>query len=131
MATGTGRSEVEEARALLERRGHLPVTVDGGSMEPAVRRGGTLLVTRPREPRPGDVALLATREGLLLHRLVARAGPWFAHRGDASPVWGVAGRKDVLGIAGGVGAGPRDGRAAFLLGLAALLRHLGIPLREV
>ncbi len=84
----------------LAERGVAPVTVQGGCMEPALREGQWVLVHRERPPRRGDVALLDCGGTLELHRLGLHLGPWWMHKGDASPHWGIARRAEILGVVG-------------------------------
>jgi hypothetical protein len=84
----------------LTERGVAPVTVHGGCMEPALREGQWVLVHRERSPRRGDVALLDCGGTLELHRLGFHLGPWWMHKGDASPHWGIARRGEILGVVG-------------------------------
>ncbi|NUR28986.1 MAG: signal peptidase I [Catenulispora sp.] len=64
----------------------LSATVDGPSMEPALRSGERVLVRRTRRPRRGDVVLmrLPADSALLLKRVVAVAGDYLP-AGWASP----------------------------------------------
>ena len=94
---GTDRDAV---RRELEARGFAAVTVSGGCMEPALHDGEWVVVHREREPRRGSVALLDCGGTLELHRLGFHFGPWWLHKGDASPQWGVARRREILGIVG-------------------------------
>jgi hypothetical protein len=107
----SGATEV--SRALAER-GVAPVVVSGGCMEPAFRDGQWVMVHVSRPPRPGDVALLNAGGVLELHRLGARAGRWFFHKGDASPAWGVARREEILGIVDAPPAAPSGPREPLL-----------------
>jgi HEAT repeats len=70
-------------RALAEH-GHASVRLAGGSMAPTVAQGESVLVRRAR-PALGDVVVIQARDGLLVHRLVARlpGGRW-VHLGDAA-----------------------------------------------
>jgi hypothetical protein len=83
-------------RALAEH-GHASVRLAGGSMAPTVADGESVLVRRT-DCRVGDVAVIQAREGLLVHRLVARlpGGRW-VHLGDcAGAVPGVCRDGEVL-----------------------------------
>lgn len=96
-------------------------------MAPAFRDGQTVLVRRAEDPRPGDVALLDVGGLLELHRLLDRVPSgrrtWYVHAGDASPVVGVAGEGDILGIVSS--AGPRRiPIRARLIGIALRARAL-------
>jgi len=84
----------------LAERGVAPVTVRGGCMEPSLRDGQWVLVHRERPPRRGEVALLDCGGTLELHRLGFHLGPWWMHKGDASPHWGIARRGEILGVVG-------------------------------
>lgn len=113
----------ERLRAELRERGAVHVRVDGDCMSPTLRRGDRVWVERIRDPRPGDVALLDCRGWLEIHRLLDRIqiGPhrWYVHLGDASPVSGVAGPGDILGVVRTGGRRrPGPAVAARLRGLA-------------
>jgi len=84
----------------LADRGYATVTVSGGCMEPRLHDGQWVLVHRERPPRRGEVALLDCGGTLELHRLGFHLGPWWLHKGDASPHWGVARRPQILGVVG-------------------------------
>lgn len=124
----------EVLRTELRDRGLAWVRVDGDCMRPTLRRGDRVLLERVADPRPGDVALLDCSGWLEIHRLIDRIqiGPhrWYVHLGDASPVCGVAGPADVLGVVRAAGR-RRPGPAvrARLRGLAlrvgALLHFMG------
>jgi hypothetical protein len=121
------RTDADEIRKLLRFRLAVPVTVQGGCMAPTLTDGQVVLVRSPRDPRAGDVALLATRDGLEIHRLLdrVRAGrrAWYLHAGDASSACGIAGEDQIVGI---VPAPPRPEIPirARLLGLALRARAL-------
>lgn len=91
-------TDVADVRRELLERGYAPVTVAGGCMAPALQDGQWVLVHREREPRRGDVALLDCGGTLELHRLGFHLGPWWLHKGDASPHWGLARRREILGV---------------------------------
>ncbi len=84
----------------LAARGCATVTVSGGCMEPQLHDGQWVLVHRERPPRRGEVALLDCGGTLEVHRLGFHLGPWWLHKGDASPHWGVVRRGEILGIVG-------------------------------
>ncbi len=85
---------------LLARGEAVVVTCAGGSMEPTVPRGAKVLV-RPGAAAPGDVALLRTRDGFVLHRILLRLPLGLVvHRGDRPGARPGLGRwRDVLGRA--------------------------------
>jgi hypothetical protein len=84
----------------LADRGVATVTVSGTCMEPSLRDGQWVLVHRERPPRRGEVALLDCGGTLEVHRLGFHLGPWWLHKGDSSPHWGVARRREILGVVG-------------------------------
>ena len=92
--------DIVDVRRELSERGYAPVTVAGGCMAPAMNEGDWVLVHRERQPRRGDVALLDCRGTLELHRLGFHLGPWWLHKGDASPIWGLVRRHEILGVVG-------------------------------
>jgi len=96
----TGSTDRDAVRRELAEKGYATVTVSGGCMEPSLHDGEWVLVHREREPRRGDVALLDCGGTLELHRLGLHLGPWWLHKGDASPHWGVARRGEILGVVG-------------------------------
>jgi hypothetical protein len=86
-------------RALAEH-GHASVRLAGGSMAPTVAQGDSVLVRQAR-PELGDVVVIQAREGLIVHRLVARlpGGRW-VHLGDADGALpGVCSDGEVLATA--------------------------------
>jgi len=96
----TGSTDRDAVRRELAEKGYATVTVSGGCMEPALHEGEWVLVHREREPRRGDLALLDCGGTLELHRLGLHLGPWWLHKGDASPHWGLTRRRDILGVVG-------------------------------
>lgn len=102
------------------------IEVAGASMTPTIRVGEVVPV-EGGEVRNGDVALLWSREGPLVHRVVDRAGDWIVHAGDASGALGIASRREIVGRI----PLPRATRTARILGLllrlAAPFNYLGIP----
>lgn len=92
--------DVDAVRRELAGRGYAPVRVSGGCMAPAHRDGDWVIVHRERPARRGDVALLDCGGMLELHRLGFHLGPWWLHKGDSSPHWGVARRAEILGVVG-------------------------------
>ena len=111
--------------------------VTGDCMEPALAEGDVVRVAsaRSRRPRFGDVVLVATGEGLRLHRLVW--GPLFVARwrtkGDRAPGFdGPLGRDAALGTVVGV-EGPRGLRSVSspLRALGSLWRGLVARLGRV
>ncbi len=97
-ATGVGSIDLESVRRDLAERGYATVMVSGGCMAPALRDGQWVIVQRDRRPQRGDVALLDCRGTLEIHRLGLHLGPWWFHKGDASPHWGLASRAQILGV---------------------------------
>jgi signal peptidase I len=100
MGMATGSPDLASVRRELAERGYATVTVSGGCMEPALHDGEWVIVKREREPRRGDVALLDCGGVLENHRLGLHLGPWWLHKGDASPHWGIARRPQILGVVG-------------------------------
>ena len=96
----TGSTDATSVRRELAERGFAAVTVSGGCMEPAFHDGQWVVAHREREPRRGAVALLDCGGTLEIHRLGLHLGPWWFHKGDASPHWGVARRNEILGVIG-------------------------------
>lgn len=92
------QAEVSGVRRELAERGYAPIAVAGGCMAPAFQDGQWVVVHRERRPHRGDVALIDCRGTLELHRLGFHLGPWWLHKGDASPHWGIARRDEILGI---------------------------------
>jgi signal peptidase I len=95
-----GRPDRDAIRQELAERGFAAVTVGGGCMEPSLHDGQMVLIHREHPPRRGDVALLDCAGTLELHRLGFHLGPWWLHKGDASPHWGVVRRGEILGVVG-------------------------------
>ncbi|MGK5554646.1 S26 family signal peptidase [Actinomadura kijaniata] len=84
--TAAGAVAAAGLLALAARRGLLLTTVDGASMEPALRSGDRILVRRTRRVRRGQIALLHPADRppattLLLKRAVAVQGD------RLPPVW--------------------------------------------
>lgn len=90
----------DHVRLELSERGFAAVTVSGSCMEPALRDGQWVIVHRQQPPRRGAVALLDCGGTLELHRLGFHLGPWWLHKGDRSPRWGLARRREILGVVG-------------------------------
>lgn len=99
------------------------IEIGGASMTPTIRRGDVVPV-EAAEVRNGDVALLWTREGPLVHRILDRAGDWVVHAGDASGAMGIASRRQIVGRI----PVPRAARTARAMGL---LLRLALPLHAV
>lgn len=93
-------TDLESVRRELAGRGFATVTVSGGCMEPALHDGQWVVVHREQRPRLGSLALLDCGGTLEIHRLGFHVGPWWLHKGDASPNWGVARRQEILGVVG-------------------------------
>lgn len=100
MATGMGSTDAAAVRRELADRGFAALAVSGGCMEPALHDGQWVLVHRERRPSRGSVALLDCKGTLEIHRLGFHVGPWWIHKGDASPHWGIVRRHEILGIVG-------------------------------
>ena len=124
----------ERVRAELRDRGLVHLRVDGDCMSPTLRRGDHVWVVRATDLRPGDVALLDCSGWLEIHRLleIIQVGPhrWYVHLGDASPVCGVAGPADILGVVRSAGRrrpapAIRARLRALALRAAALLHFIG------
>jgi len=96
--------DVAAVRRDLAERGVATVTVSGGCMEPSLHDGQWVLVHRERPALRGEIALLDCAGTLEIHRLGFHLGPWWLHKGDSSPHWGVARRSEILGIVGPAGA---------------------------
>jgi hypothetical protein len=98
------------------------IEVSGTSMQPTIARGAKVDVAAlaEREPlAPGDVALVATRDGgLVLHRVMAAFEEdgvgHVVHQGDArASTFAIAARRDVLArVAGTAGAAASPSRLA-------------------
>jgi hypothetical protein len=114
---------------VIARRGAAVVRCAGASMQPTVRVGERVLVARCEHVRRGEVALIATGAGLVLHRVAARlplpgAPPLLLHAGDACPfALGVTTDARVLGRAVVERRAPTLGTAAR--SLAVLVISLG------
>ena len=76
------------------------LAVSGACMAPTLSDGQWVVAHHERRPRRGDVALLDCGGTLEIHRLGFHFGPWWLHKGDASPHWGVARRREILGVVG-------------------------------
>jgi signal peptidase len=76
------------AIGILMYAAYEPVTVAGGSMQPALRPGDLAVVRRGSEPEEGDIALIRdAAEAQYLHRIEqVRADGALVTRGDANPV---------------------------------------------
>jgi hypothetical protein len=83
----------------LVSRGGADLTVAGPSMEPTVARGARVRVTPCPDPRAGDVVVLHTRGGLVVHRLWARLPGVLVHGGEGGAP-GLARPRDLVGRAG-------------------------------
>ena len=134
-AIATLEAEPGRVRALL--RGSLAAfeavsfRVTGDCMRPALAAGDVVRVASAdrRRPRFGDVVLVATGEGLRLHRLVwgpPLVSARWRTKGDSAPGFdGPLSPERALGIVLGV-EGPRGLRSVFSprLALGSLLRGL-------
>jgi hypothetical protein len=108
------------------------IEVRGSSMEPTIPRCKNIQVVLA--PSRGDVALIWTREGPLVHRILDQAGDWVIHAGDASTEAGFASTREVVG---GIQAPPCHAppalRQARILGLflrlALPFHYVGLPVR--
>jgi len=91
--------------AAMLARGYAPVRVHGGSMRPALAHGDIAVVARGLTPSKGEIALLRSGPGFVLHRVrgVQDDGT-FVTRGDANPVddFVATSREDVRGEVVGV-----------------------------
>jgi len=96
----TAGTDLDAIRRELAGRGYATVTVSGGCMAPQFHDGQWVVVHREREPRRGSVALLDCGGTPEIHRLGFHLGPWWLHKGDASPHWGIARRDQILGVVG-------------------------------
>lgn len=88
------------AAGLVCLRYATPVIVSGGSMRPALDPGDIVLVSRGAQTRVGDIALIRSGAGLVLHRVTGLAhGGSIRTRGDANPVAdvGATSGKDIRG----------------------------------
>lgn len=94
----TASTDVDAVRRDLRSRGYSAVVVSGGCMEPSLKDGQWVLARLVAHPRRGDMALLDCGGVLEIHRLGFHVGPWWLHKGDSSPRWGVARRTEILGV---------------------------------
>lgn len=72
---------------LIDNRWYHIVTINGGSMEPAIRHGDAIVIVRPPEVlKPGMIVTLQVGENVVTHRIktVAPDGT-FTTAGDANP----------------------------------------------
>jgi phage repressor protein C with HTH and peptisase S24 domain len=86
---------------LLRDGASVKIQVTGHSMLPLVRSGDTATLTplRDRRPRVGDILVVASAAGLLVHRLVGRSEGRVVTRGDCAEVKDApAAARDVIGI---------------------------------
>ncbi len=130
------------AAALAARRDVAEVA--GSSMEPTLPHGCRIRIESGVPAVPGDVVLLETAHGLLIHRLVRCSGDLLFHAGDAGGSVGVVrgealrgvGRW-VLGQGGAAGhpiaPAPADvlARARRRAALFELVHRLASPLRTL
>jgi len=73
--------------AVALARWYVPVRVQGGSMRPALVDGDVVLVARNELPIRGDIALLRSGPGFVLHRVRSvRPDGALVTRGDANPI---------------------------------------------
>ena len=62
-----------------------PVVIDGGSMEPTIKRGELVLVGRaPDRLAPGDLAVVGEGEMRYVHRVVEKQGEMLLLKGDGN-----------------------------------------------
>jgi hypothetical protein len=74
---------VEVVRVALEPVGSLWLRVTGQSMYPIIREGDSVLLVRPIRVRAGEVVLVDSPGGPLLHRVTCVCGTRVRTRGDA------------------------------------------------
>ena len=75
------------ALALLFLCGSLRILViRSGSMEPAVRTGGTVVVLEGSVPSEGDIAAYRLSGSVIVHRVIGRTEEGFVFQGDACAV---------------------------------------------
>jgi hypothetical protein len=144
-----GAALEELMSAALARGASFRFTARGFSMHPFVRDGDVLMLGAvARRLRVGDVvaARCPAPGGLLVHRVVARAGTGLLVRGDGSgEADGVVGPADVLAVVVGVeragqavrfGLGPERwlvaglSRGGLLVPLVSALRRVRAGLRR-
>lgn len=83
-ARGLSAPELTAVTALWARTGRtVEARFTGGSMAPAIPDGATVRLECGQPPRVGDVAAFVWDGHVVLHRLVADAGPLSLLRGDA------------------------------------------------
>jgi signal peptidase I len=72
--------------ATLDNRWYKILAVDGGSMEPSIRAGDAIVITRPpARLREGMVVVLQVEDGLVTHRVVeVEPDGAFTTKGDAN-----------------------------------------------
>jgi signal peptidase I len=93
-----GSPDRDAVRRELEERGFATLKISGGCMEPALHDGDWVIAHRERPPRRGEMALLDCGGTLEVHRLGFHLGPWWVHKGDSSPHWGIVRRGEILGV---------------------------------
>lgn len=106
----------ERVRCLVERkwvctRALQSFTVSGASMGPDFASQGRLCVQfcEPDELHVGDLIYIRRHRVRIVHRLVARVGPFVIEKGDANNYYGVHWRSSVLGKV--VSVGTSDARS--------------------
>ena len=77
-------------------------------MLPTIAPGQQVVVECGRDPVVGDVVVFRRDDGVMVHRLAARAGDWLLTWGDANwlPDEPVA-ASHIVGVVPGVASGPR------------------------
>lgn len=91
--------------ALAAGHWYEPVRVEGGSMRPALVHGDIAVVARRTDPCVGQIALVRSGSGMMLHRVRRiEADGGLATRGDANPIddLQVTAAADVKGTVVGV-----------------------------
>ncbi|HKA89495.1 MAG TPA: S24/S26 family peptidase [Haliangiales bacterium] len=99
-------------------------------MEPTLPVGARVRVIPCADPRPGDVVVIHTRSGLVVHRLWARAPGLLVHGGERGRP-GLARTRDLVGRAD-VARRPiaPPGRALAMLRAALLYCEKWLPWRS-
>lgn len=92
---------IDQVRLELEQDGVSSVVIGGLSMVPTLELGERVIVKPQKTLRPGQILLLQSRCGFIVHRLLGTlggSGGWIVHRGDSqdskpalSRTWAVLG----------------------------------------